>query len=103
MIRVAFGWIGRRGSPAGVAKRAPERPVGVERTIGLDLGIDPQVADPAGGGRQPLPDGCGEGADRVGRPVAGDRAARGVGEAPRHRSRPADEDLGADLRRRPRR
>ena len=34
--------------------------------------------------------------DRVRRPGRGDRAARRVGEPPRHRPRAADEDLGAD-------
>ena len=52
MIRVAFGWIGGAGRQPASRRARAQRPVGVERTVGLDLGIDPQVADPAGLGRQ---------------------------------------------------
>ena len=52
MTRVALGWIGGAGSPAGRRRACAQRAVGVERPVGLDLGVDPQVADPPGLGRQ---------------------------------------------------
>ena len=52
MIRVAFGWIGARRPPARGAQSAPEGAVRVERAVELDLGVDPQVADPAAGAVQ---------------------------------------------------
>ena len=83
MIRVAFGWIGGAGRQPARAQGPPERAVGVERAVGLDLRVDPQVRDPAGGVRQVAPGRASVKAPIVvGRPVAGDRAARRVGEAP---------------------
>ena len=98
MIRVAFGWIGGAGRKPAARSARPERAVGVLRAAVLDLGVDPEVRDPAGRGRGSCGRPLGE-RHRPRRPSTSrrDRTARRVGEAPRQRPRAADEHLGADL------
>ena len=87
----------RRGGPeVGGAERAAQGAVGIERAVVLDFRIDPDVGNPAGLLGQLVAKGIGERGEAARRPVAPDRAARGVGECPWQRARPADEDLGTD-------
>ena len=43
MIRVALGWIGVGWAPARRTEAASEDAVGIERTVALDLRVDPEV------------------------------------------------------------
>ena len=56
MTRVDAGWMGGGRPPAGLAQGQPQRSVGVARAVELDLGVDAQVRDAPGGGRQIGPD-----------------------------------------------
>ena len=66
------------------------------RTVRLDLRVDAQMADTPGRCGKVAPHGLGERADRCRVPGRGHGPAGGVGEAPWHRARPADEDLRAE-------
>ena len=96
MIRVAFGWIGGAGrQPAAVRARrsAPSGSCGPSASISGS--IRRWLIRPAEVARSRR-------TVSVNAPIASASQvvatgpARGVGETPRHRSRPADEDLGAD-------
>ena len=82
MTRVALGWIGGAGRQPASRSARRKAPSGSSGPFGLDLRVDPQVADPPGLGRQSLADCRGEGRDRVGRPVAGHRARAGRRRSP---------------------